>query len=211
MQATRPERLRSPLVVGVGGSSRAGSGTDLALLMALREAERAGATTRFFGGEFLFRLPHFDPGAGERTAEQQELLEAVRACDGLIVASPAYHGNVSSLVKNAVDLLEDLAADVRPYLDGRAVGCIVTGVDPQAGGVTLSALRGMVHALRGWPTPLGVELNVSAPAFGVMGGCSDPVVAARLQTLAKQVVEFALGRIVLEAALRPLPGLRVVV
>jgi len=210
MQNQGRERIRSPLVVGVGGSSRAGSGTDLALIMALREAEKAGAATRFFGGEFLSRLPHFDPMADERTPEQLELVEGVRACDGLVIASPSYHGNVSSLVKNAIDLLEDLATDERPYLDSRAVGCVVTGAGSQAGGVTLGALRGMVHALRGWPTPLGVALNTSTAVFGVTGGCSDPRVADQLQTLARQVVEFALGRILLEEVARPLPGLRLV-
>jgi FMN reductase len=210
MRILRPERVRSPLVVGVGGSSRAGSGTDLALLMALREAETAGATTRFFGGEFLSKLPHFDPVAPERTPEQEELVAAVRACDGLLIASPSYHGNVSSLVKNAIDLFEDLATHDRPYLDGRAVGCIVTGAGAQAGGVTLAALRGMVHALRGWPTPLGVALNTSTTLFGVMGGCSDQMVAGQLRTLSRQVVEFALSRIVLEEVFRPLPGLRLV-
>ncbi len=53
------------------------------------------------------------------------LVEAVRECDGLVLGSPAYHGGLSGLVKNALDYLEDLHDDAPPYLDGRAVGCIV--------------------------------------------------------------------------------------
>ena len=67
--------------------------------------------------------------------------------DGLVIATPSYHGNVSSLVKNALDLLEDLSAAPRPYLEGRAVGCIVASAGLQAGCMTLSALWGSVHAL----------------------------------------------------------------
>lgn len=41
-----------------------------------------------------------------RTPGQSAIVEAVRAADGVIFAAPAYHGNVSSLVKNAIDLLD---------------------------------------------------------------------------------------------------------
>ncbi len=58
-------------------------------------------------------------------------------------------------MKNAIDLLEDLRGDSRVYLDGRAVGCIVTAAGWQGCNTTLGAMRGIVHALRGWPTPLG--------------------------------------------------------
>ena len=105
-------------------------------------------------------IPHDDTGV---EARQAALVGAVRACDGLIIASPGYHGSVSGLVKNALDGLEDLRDDRRPYLHGRAVGLIVTADGAQAGGSTLAALRSVVHALRGWPTPLGV----------VMGGADD--------------------------------------
>ena len=34
----------------------------------------------------------------------------------------------------------------------------------QAATTTLVAFRSIVHALRGWPTPLGVCINTTAPA-----------------------------------------------
>jgi FMN reductase len=83
----------------------------------------------------------------------------VRRCDGLVIGTPGYHGGVSGLVKNAIDLLEDLRSDARVYLDGRPVGLVVTAGGWQACGVTLSSLRDMVHALRGWPTPTGIAIN----------------------------------------------------
>ncbi len=99
---------------------------------------------------------------------------------------------MSGLVKNALDLLEDLRADTRPYLDGRAVGCIVVAAGWQGTGITLSAVRDIVHALRGWPTPLGVTINtVAVQAFGPDGRCTDPATDAQLSTLAGQVMQFA--------------------
>ena len=42
----------------------------------------------------------------------------------MIVATPGYHGGLSGLVKNALDYIEDLANDDRPYLEGRVVGTV---------------------------------------------------------------------------------------
>jgi FMN reductase len=180
-----------PLVVGIGGTTREASSTDRALRVALGAAEEAGARTQIFHGPALARLPHYAPEKQERTEEQRHLVEMVRQADGLIVASPGYHGGVSGLVKNALDLLEDLRDDERHYLDGRAVGCIVTAAGWQASVTTLQALRAIVHALRGWPTPFGATLNTSEPVFDAAGGCIDQKIFDALAVVGRQVVEFA--------------------
>lgn len=175
-----------PLIVGIGGATRPDSGTERALRAALSQAEKLGARTRLFGGAELNTLPLCDAqSAGSGTA-WNPLVEAVRAADGLIIASPGYHGSISGLVKNALDGLEALRSDARPYLEGRAVGLIVTADGWQAGGSTLAALRAIVHALRGWPTPFAAVFNATAPA-------NDET--ARLEIVAGQVVEFARMRI----------------
>jgi len=184
-----------PLVVGIGGTSREGSSTDCALRAALAAAEAAGACTCFFGGTFLTRLPLYDPDVSARTEEQRRLVNAVREADGVIIASPGYHGGVSGLVKNALDLLEDLREHERPYLDQRAVGCIVTAFGWQTSGTTLTALRSIVHALRGWPTPLGAALNTSERIFDATGACTDEKSALQLAIVGRQVVEFCRMRI----------------
>ena len=102
-----------PLVLGIGGTTRIASSTDRALRIALEAAEEAGARTFLLDGVFLSRLPHFSPGNHERSEEQRQLVEMVREADGLMVATPGYHGGVSGLVKNALDLLEDLRDDPR--------------------------------------------------------------------------------------------------
>ena len=180
-----------PLVVGVGGTFRERSTTDCALRISLKAAAEAGTRMMFFGGGFLAKLPMYRPESCERTAEQRQLIEAVRLADGLIVASPGYHGGVSGLVKNALDLLEDLREDNRSYLEGRAVGCIITGQGWQTTGVALTALRSIVHALRGWPTPLGATLNTADNIFDAEGNCTDDRSVVQLTTVGHQVAEFA--------------------
>ena len=187
------DHSRRPLVVGIGGTTRAASSTERALGFALRGAQAAGANTRLFGGTFLHSLPHYAPEQPHRTDEQLELIEAVRHADALIIATPGYHGGVSGLVKNALDTLEELRADERPYLDGRAVGCIVTAYGWQAAGSVLTSLRSIVHALRGWPTPFGAGINTLETRFDTVDTCSDAKVVDQLATVGQQAAQFALA------------------
>jgi FMN reductase len=110
------------------------------------------------------------------------------------VVSPGYHGTISGLVKNALDYVEDLRDEERPYLDGRAVGCVATATGWQAAVTTLTSLRSIVHALRGWPTPLGAAVNSGEVSFGGVGECTSETVAGNLRTIGKQVAKFALTK-----------------
>lgn len=191
-------QLRRPMILGLGGTVRAGSSTERALISALGVASAAGAQTRLLGGAFLATLPIFDPRPGGPTDEQAELAEAVALADGIIVATPGYHGSISGVMKNALDTLELLRDGPHPYLSGKPVGAIVTAAGAQAGGACLLTLRAVIHALRGWPTPFGATLNSAAPLFDETGACCNPKDATQLAVVAEQVVEFTL----MKAALR---------
>ena len=182
---------RSVLIVGLGGTTRARSVTESLLQSALQTCEAAGARTVLFGGQFLYKLPTYALDDHTRSAEQMEFLDTVRRSHGVIVATPGYHGGVSGLVKNALDLLEDLRDDRRCYLEGRAIGCIVTAAGWQACGTTLTSLRSIIHALRGWPTPFGAAINTSTIAFDESGACIDEKAAAQVKIVGRQVAEFA--------------------
>jgi FMN reductase len=173
---------RQPFIVGIGGTMRAESGSEQALRSAMAVAEAGGARIQIFGGAELARLPIYDTADEDGAGRRRELAEAVRQADGLILSSPGYHGSISGLIKNALDGLEDLRHDTRPYLDGRAVGMIVMADGWQAGVSTLTALRAVVHALRGWPTPFGAVLNATS---------RDDQDETRLSLVAEQVMEFA--------------------
>jgi FMN reductase len=181
---------RTPHIVGIGGTTRAGSSTEKALRYALRVCEEAGATTRLFAGPELAALPHYAPESPERTEEAQLLLKEIRAADGLIIASPGYHGSVSGLVKNALDYTEDLREDTRCYLTGVPIGLIATGAGWQGTVTTLESLRSIVHALRGWATPLGVTINSTQSVFGENGDVIDDKARIQLETMAHEVLDF---------------------
>jgi FMN reductase len=167
------------LVVGIGGTARSGSSSERVLREALAACEQLGAETKIFAAADL-KFPLYTPGVTGPTLPVKYYLDAVREADGIVVCSPGYHGGVSGLVKNALDWVEELRTDERPYFDGRAVGLIVVADGWQATVTTLISLRSIVHALRGWPTPLGVTINAAD------AGASDP--ASQLELLARQIV-----------------------
>jgi FMN reductase len=160
---------------------RFGSANEQALRIALERVEQLGGRTQLIPGSRLI-LANFDDET-EPEAKAQWLLEAIDEAEGIILCSPSYHGGVSGLLKNALDYLELTARSPRPYLQGLPVGCIATGDGWQGPNSTLLALRQTVHALRGWPTPLGVAQNIND------GGLSDAQDA--ISTVAEQVMEFA--------------------
>jgi FMN reductase len=144
------------------------------------------------GPELNLRM--YNPADAHRTEAAQRLIEAFRRRDGMIIASPGYHGSVSGLIKNSLDYVEDMRSDSRIHFDGVAVGCIACAAGWQAAGHTLATLRSIAHSLRAWPTPLGVALNTSINLFDETGACIEASAKAQLDAVGRQVVEFALQR-----------------
>jgi FMN reductase len=180
----------SILVVGIGGTTRPGSSTEKALRIALASAAREGAETILLGGADL-DLPLYAPERPDRSEAAKRLVEHVRRADGIVIGSPGYHGTVSGLVKNALDYVEDTAKDERPYFHERAVGCVAIAYGWQAAVSTLGTLRTIVHALRGWPTPMGAAINAATSGFDPSGEPAEEQVRFQLELVGKQVVELA--------------------
>jgi FMN reductase len=184
----------APFVVGIGGSTGAESMTSRLLLRSLDLASDRGARTTAFVGADLAVLPIFSTAEAETASPAAAaLVSAVRDADAVIIATPGYHGGMSGLVKNAIDHLEMLRDDARPYLDGRAVGAIVAAAGWQACGSTLAAVRSTIHALRGWPTPFGVTVNSAEHQAGA-NGMFEPRVTGALEIMVGQLLEFTSWR-----------------
>jgi FMN reductase len=178
-----------PLVVGVGGTVRVGSTSEIALRVALEGAYAAGARLRMFGAAEL-QLPFYDPKSPDRTEKARQLIEALRAADGIIVASPGYHGALSGMIKNALDYVEDMAGDDRVYLDGLPFGCIGVAHGSQAAVTVLTNLRSIAHALRAFPTPYGAAI-VAGPQIFAGGACIDSETTNQLRLIGTQVAQMS--------------------
>ena len=137
--ATEPMRI-----LGIGGSTRRGSMSLLALKVALRIAEENGAQTSLAAVRDL-DLPMYN---GERHLHEYPatlhwLLDEVRAADGFVICSPTYHGTISGAVKNVLDSLEFLASDEPRYLGGKSVALLGYG-----GASAMNVINSLYHTVR---------------------------------------------------------------
>lgn len=180
-------------IVGVGGTLRPGSSTEQAVRAVLRHAAAGGAKATMFSGPSL-NFPMYVHGKSELSDDILGFIGALRSADAIVLGSPAYHGGISGLIKNALDYTEEMSHDARVYFDGRAVGCVATGAGWQGANTTMNALRSVVHSLRGWPSPMGIALNSQEPLFDSKGDPLRPEVDNQFLIMARQLVDFAATR-----------------
>ena len=178
-----------PLILGLGGTFRENSSSEKAMNVALRAAEKLGAQVFTFSSAKL-ALPLYNPEDPSRSHNSRELVSLFAQCDGIIVASPGYHGSISGTIKNALDYTEDLAGHGVSYFEGKPLGCIGCGAGWQGAVGALNTLRSIGHALRAWPTPMGVAVNTSDAPFDQSGVCVDRRLADQLELVGQQVMSF---------------------
>ncbi|MFF5788474.1 NAD(P)H-dependent oxidoreductase [Streptomyces sp. NPDC012693] len=177
--------MGAPRIVVISGSLRPGSTCDrVAAWCADRSAEQGASVRVFTGSEIDF--PAYRPGLAGTHAAVAGFLGELRAAHGVILVSPTYHATVSGLLKNALDYVNDIGGPV-PYLEGRAIGTVAVGAAAQGAVSTLATLRTVGHALRGWPTPVGVAVAAAPEEPPADGSGLDPD-AARLVEMVSQVV-----------------------
>lgn len=176
-------------ILALGGSLRRPSSTSGALALACEGAVSQGAAVTSLDGSLLPAQP-FDPltAYSQPPPSASALVAASARADGFLWASPAYHGTVSGLFKNALDYLDLLRNAEPPFLSGKPVGIISVGSGTIA---VVNAANTMVyaaHALRAQPLPMLVPIGNADACFDGEGRCQDLGVAQRLRVLGAAVV-----------------------
>lgn len=181
-----------PYILGIAGALADGSVSELAARAILDQASELGAETELVAGPML-EAPIYAYGRLDESDNMRVMIEKIRRADGLVIVSPSYHGCVSGLIKNALDYVEELSRDERPYLSGRPVVCVAVAGGWQGASATLQALRNIVHALRGWPTPLGLAINSQQTRLPVNGTPGDAKTSEQMKFAAAELLQF-IGR-----------------
>lgn len=186
-RSPKPVSLDSAVahIVGLAGSLRAGSATQMAVRCALLGAEKVGARTQFLDLA-SYDLPFLgkDQEPKGRNAVER-FLGDIRAADGVILGSPELHGSVSGVLKNALDLTN------RDTFEGKMVGLIGVAGGRMGASETLSHLRAIGRSLHAWVVPAQVSIGAADKAFDSGGAPVDEEVRDRLQSIGKQVAHFA--------------------
>ncbi len=178
-------------IVGIGGTNRTNSLSYRALEIALQHAQALGAEVQGLKLREL-QLPIYDPviPLSEYGENVHILLDAVRRADGIMLSTGSYHGILAGITKNAMDLLDFLDSDKRPYLSGRSVGLIATGAGEHGAVTTLDSMIHMVHAMRGIVVPVTVPIGKAWEQFEE-DELHNAKKQTRLQIMAKETVQLA--------------------
>ncbi len=173
-------------IVGICGSLRKKSYTRLALKVALRGAEEAGAEASLIDLRD-YQLVFCDGGdsGGEPPKDVTRLREEVKRAQGILLATPEYHGGYSGVLKNALDLMGF------DEFEGKMIGLVgVSGGNTGAFGA-LSALRSVGRALHAWVVPEQAMVPNVDEVFDDEGNCKDEAIERRLKAVGRQVAKFA--------------------
>lgn len=173
-------------IVGICGSLRKKSYTRLALQVALHGAEEAGAESHLIDLRD-YQLVFCDGGDSGKDLPKDvvRLCEEVKRAQGILLATPEYHGGYSGVLKNALDLMGF------DECEGKMIGLIgVAGGSTGAFGA-LSALRSVGRALHAWVVPEQAAVANVDEVFDDDGKCKDAGIERRLKAVGRQVAKFA--------------------
>lgn len=168
--------------VGLAGSLRTGSYSQLALQAAARRVEALGASVELLDLRTL-NLPFCD-GSKEYPdyPDVVRLQRAFEQADGMILATPEYHGSVSGVLKNALDLMSF------DQLSGKVAG-LMSVLGGQSNSNALNDLRVIMRWVHAWVIPEQVAIGQAWQAFSPDGKLIDANLSERFDQFATSLVE----------------------
>ncbi|MCU0515944.1 MAG: NAD(P)H-dependent oxidoreductase [Oscillatoria sp. Prado101] len=169
-------------IVGFAGSLRSGSYSQLALRQAAQRVEALGAQVEILDLREM-RLP-FCSGDKEYPdfPDVERLRTAVKQADGLILATPEYHGGVSGVLKNALDLMSF------EHLSGKVAG-LISVLGGQSNSNALNDLRVIMRGVHAWAIPEQIGIGQAWQAFGPEGKILDEKLSQRFDQFAQSLVD----------------------
>ncbi|MBF2062978.1 MAG: NAD(P)H-dependent oxidoreductase [Calothrix sp. C42_A2020_038] len=169
-------------VVGIAGSLRADSYSQMALKVAAQRVQALGAEVEILDLRQM-ELPFCD-GRDEYPdfPDVKRLQDAFQKADGLILATPEYHGSVSGVLKNALDLMSF------DQLSGKVAG-LISVLGGQSNSNALNDLRIIMRWVHGWVIPEQVAIGQAWQAFGSDGKLLDDKLSQRFDQFAQSLVD----------------------
>jgi FMN reductase len=168
-------------IVGIGGSLRPGSYSQLGLKVAIQRVQALGAEVEILDLREM-QLP-FCTGAKEypEYPDVKRLRDTVASADGLILATPEYHGSVSGVIKNALDLMSF------DQLSGKVTG-LISILGGQSNSNALNDLRIIMRWVYGWVIPEQIAIGQAYNAFSPEGKLLDDKLSQRFDQFAQSLV-----------------------
>lgn len=169
-------------IVGINGSLRPSSYSALALELAATRVRALGAEVEILDLRTL-SLPFCNGGDEYPDYPDVERLRfAVKEADGLILATPEYHGSTSGVLKNALDLMSF------DQLSDKVTG-LISVLGGQSNSNALNDLRIIMRWVHAWVIPEQVAIGQAWQAFNEEGKLLDEKLAQRFDQFAQSLVD----------------------
>lgn len=172
-------------ILALCGSLRPQSTTLKAIQIAAEEIRLAGAECHIVSGKDMNLPLCWLTDEDRQHALVLRLQELAMEADGFLLASPEYHGNMSGVLKNALDWLG------AEHFEGKPSALIAVAGGSQGAQSALSSLRTTIRCVHGWVLPDQVSIAVSREAFDPQGRPTSADVEKRLRALGRSLVRAA--------------------
>ena len=169
-------------IVGINGSLRPGSYSAMALEVAISRVGALGVETEIIDLRKL-SLPFCNGGDDYSDyPDVAKMQQTVKSAAGLILATPEYHGSVSGVMKNALDLMsfEDLS--------GKVAG-LISVLGGQSNSNALNDLRIILRWVHAWVIPEQIGLGQAWKVFNEEGKILDEKLSQRFDAFAESLVD----------------------
>jgi len=108
--------------------------------------------------------------------------QTVKSAAGLILATPEYHGSVSGVMKNALDLMSF------EELSGKVAG-LISVLGGQSNSNALNDLRIILRWVHAWVIPEQIGLGQAWKVFNEEGEILDEKLSQRFDAFARSLVD----------------------
>lgn len=170
-------------IVGIIGSLRADSYSALAMQQATERVKALGAEVEIIDLREM-KLPFCNGGSDYPDYTDVDVMrDKVKGADGLILATPEYHGSVSGVLKNALDLMSF------EHLSGKVTG-VISVLGGQSNSNALNDLRIIVRWVHGFVIPEQIAVGQAWQAFGPKGKLKNDKLAERFDVFANSLVDY---------------------
>jgi FMN reductase len=169
-------------VVGIGGSLRPKSYSQQALNLVAQRLKALGAEVEIIDLRMM-KLP-FCNGEDEYPdyPDVERLRNLVKQADALILATPEYHGSVSGVIKNALDLMSF------EHLSDKVTG-LISVLGGQSNSNALNDMRVIMRWVHAWVIPEQIAIGQAWNAFDPEGKLVDEKLSQRFEEFAQSLVE----------------------
>jgi FMN reductase len=145
------------------------------------------------GTDLAFPLFNPETAYADPPKAVSNFVQLCAEASGFLWISPAYHGTISGLLKNALDYLDLLRSAKTPFLAGKPVGIISVGSGTIAAVNAANTMIYVAHALRAQVLPNVMPVCLADQRFSGQAHCHDEELTRRLHNLGRELATAALN------------------